>query len=156
MDTTKKSGNNYIRYVRYLAYLGLFVFALVASAWTGILLAKKNLPDWVGEESGIVRGDELVVGGEGQMVYLAEENQKIKDFFIRYKTEDKRLRADVDEAKVRRLSAEVTIRVKRRDAGTVSIEVISGPLNGETFWMPLSHLSQQKKIEDLPLIKEDK
>ena len=156
MESSEKSGKKYIHCVRCFAYVVLFVGALLGSAWAGISLAKKNLPDWVGEESGVLRGDELVIGAEGQMIYLAEENQRIKDFFNRYTTVDERLQADVDEAKVRRLSAEVKVRVKRRDAGTVSIEVMSGPLNGEAFWMPVSQLSQQKKIEDLPLIKDDK
>lgn len=134
----------------------LFLAALGGSAWVGICLAKKNLPEWVGKKVDVLRGDEIMIGGEGRMIYLAEKNQSIKDFYIRYKTENARMNADIDEAKVRSLSAEVKIRVKRRDAGTVSIEVLSGPLNGEVFWMPLSQLTQKKKSEDLPLIKDDK
>jgi len=156
MEPVEKSGKIYIRCVWCIVTVVAFVSVLLGSAWTGISLAKKNLPDWVGEESGVLRGDELLIGGEGQMIYLAEENQRIKDFFNHYTTGDERLQADLDEAEVRLLSAEVKIRVKRRDAGTVSVEIMSGPLNGEAFWMPLSQLSQQKKTEDLPLIKDDK
>ena len=133
----------------------LFVAAMIGSALTGISLAKKTLPDWVGKEVGFLKGDKVEVGLEGQMIYLAEENQKIKDFFNRYTSDDDRLKADVDKAKVRRLTAGVKVRVKKQDAGPVSVEVLSGPLNGEAFWMHVSQLSQSKKIEDLPLIKDD-
>lgn len=151
-----KSGSKWTKGMKWIVVVVLFVGAMVGSAWTGISLAKKNLPDWVGEESVFLRGDEMEIGMEGQMIYLAEENQKIKDFFNRYTTVDERLQADVDEAKVLRLTAGVKVRVKKQDAGTVSIEVLSGPLNGESFWMPVSQLSQSKKTEDLPLIKDDK
>jgi len=156
MDLEEKIGKKYVFCVWCFVCAVIFAAALFGSAWTGISLAKKNLPDWVGEESEVLRGDELVIGGDEQMIYLAEENQRIKDFFNRYTTVDERLQADVDEASVRRLSAEVKVRVKRRDASTVSVEVLSGPLNGEAFWMPVSQLSLRKKIEDLPLIKDDK
>jgi len=156
MGSFDKAGNKYVFCVWCLAGVMLFVLALLGSGWIGIVMAKKNLPDWVGEKAGVLRGDELVIGGEGHMIYLAEENQKIKDFFNRYQTVDERLQADVDEAIVHRLSVEVKIRVKRLDAGTVSVEIMSGPLNGEAFWMPVSQLSLRKKIEDLPLIKDDK
>ncbi len=151
-----KSANKWIKGMKWLLVAVLFVAALGGSAWLGVSLAKKNLPEWVAEKVEVLRGDEIVIGGDGQMVYLAEKNQSIKDFYHRYQTDGARLRADVDQAKVRRLSAEVNIRVKRWDAGTVSIEVLSGPLNGEVFWMPLQQLVQEKKSEDLPLIKEDK
>jgi len=149
-------GNKWLKSTKCLCGLLLFVVALMGGAWTGISLAKKNLPDWVGEELGLLSGDEVVIGGDGPMVYLAEKNQDIKNFFNRYTTVNDRLQADVDKADVHRLSSEVKIRVKRRDAGTVSVEVLSGPLNGEIFWMSLSQLSQRKKTEDLPLIKDDK
>jgi hypothetical protein len=106
--------------------------------------------------AGSAEGDELVIGGDGQVIYLAEQNQRIKDFFIRYRSVEERLKADVDKAGVRRLSSEMKVRVNRRDAGTVSVEVLSGSLNGEAFWMPVTQLSAGKKTEDLPLIKNDK
>lgn len=142
--------------MKWLLVAVLFSAALGGSAWVGVLLAKKNLPAWVGDKVEVLRGEEIVIGGEGRMVYLAEKNQIIKDFYSKHKTEGARLKADVDEAKVLRLSAQVMIKVKRRDAGTVSIMVLSGPLNGEVFWMPVSQLSQRKKGEDLPLIKADR
>lgn len=133
----------------------LFIAAVVGSGWMGISLAKKNLPDWVGKKIVALSGTEMVIGGEGQEIYLAEKNQSIKDFFNQYPSREDRLKADVDKAKVRRFTAEVDIRVERRDAGTVSIEVLSGPLNGEGFWMPLEQLSQGGSGEDIPLIKDD-
>lgn len=150
------SGDILMKSGKWLIVMVLFVAALVGGAWGGVSLAKKNLPGWVGDAPGVLRGDELVIGGDGQMIYLAEQNQRIKDFFIRYRGVDERLLADVDEAEVRRLSSEVKIRVNRRDAGTVSVEVLSGSLNGEAFWMPVTQLSAGKKTEDLPLIKDDK
>ena len=129
---------------------------MIGSAWTGVSLAKKNLPDWVQVKSGVLKNDEFLIGSEGQLIYLAEKNQDIKDFFNRYTTDEKRKKADLDEVNVRQLSAEIRIRVKKRDASTVSVEVMSGPLNGEAFWMHFSQLRQRKKVEDLPLIKDDK
>lgn len=96
-----------------------------------------------------------MIGGEGQAIYVAEKNQEIKDFFNKYSTEAERAKADVDESDVRRLTAEVKVRLKRRDAGTASVEVLSGPLNGEIFWMPVNQLAKKQKGEDLPLIKDD-
>lgn len=151
-----ESGNKWAKGGGWLLAVALFVVALVGSAWTGISLAKKNLPDWVGEKLEVLRGDEVEIGVDGQMIYLAEENQKIKDFFNRYTTVEARLQADADKAQVRRLSAGMQVRVKKQDAGTLSIEVLSGPLNGEVFWMPVSQLAQHKEVEDLPLIKDDK
>lgn len=152
----EKTGNGWVGMVKWSSAGLLFVAVLAGSAWTGISQAKKNLPAWAGDAPGALRGDELVIGGDGQVIYLAEQNQRIKDFFIRYRSEEERLKADVDKAEVRRLSSEVKIRVNRRDAGTVSVEVLSGSLNGEAFWMPVTQLSAGKKTEDLPLIKDDK
>lgn len=146
----------WVKGVKWLIVAVLIVLALIGSAWTGISLAKKNLPDWVQEKSEVLKDDEFLIGSEGQMIYLAEKNQDIKDFFNRNRTDEKRAKADLDEINVRRLSAEIRVRVKKRDAGTVSVEVLSGPLNGEAFWMHFSQLMQYQKIEDLPLIKDDK
>ncbi len=152
----ENTGNKWMRAVKWLSAGLLFVAVLVASAWSGISLAKKNLPAWAGDAPGALRGDELVIGGEDQAIYLAEQNQRIKDFFNRYRSVEERLEADADEAEVLRLTSEVKIRVNRRDAGTVSVEVLSGSLNGEAFWMPVTQLSAGKKTEDLPLIKDDR
>ncbi len=150
-----KSGNIWLKLGKWVIVTILFTGALAGSAWTGISLAKKNLPPWVGEPSGFLRGDEVEIGAQGQMVYLSEENQKIKDFFNRYSSVEERLQADLDKFKVRRLTAAVKVKVKKQDAGTVSVEILSGPLNGEVFWMQVSQLSLSKKGEDLPLIKDD-
>ena len=150
-----KPGDIWLKLGKWLIVTVFFLAALAGSAWTGISLAKKNLPDWVAEETIYLKGDEVEIGMGGRMVYLAEENQKIKDFFNRHTTVDERFQADADKARVRRLTAGVKVRVKKQDAGTISVEVLSGPLNGESFWMQVSQLSQSKKIEDLPLIKDD-
>lgn len=152
----EKKGNWWMGMAKWLSAGLLLLAVLVGSAWTGISQAKKNLPAWAGDAPGALRGDELVIGSDGQVIYLAEQNQRIKDFFIRYRSVEERLKADVDKAGVRRLSSEVKIKVNRRDAGTVSVEVLSGSLNGEAFWMPVTQLSAGKKTEDLPLIKDDK
>ena len=151
-----ESGSKWMGGVKWLLLAGFFLAALGGSAWLGVSLAKKNLPDWVGEKVEVLKGDEIVIGAEEQMIYLAEKNQHIKDFFYKYSKERDRLEADADKANVRRLSAQVKIRVKRRDAGTVSVEVLSGPLNGEVFWMPVSQLKLKQKSEDLPLIKGER
>ncbi len=150
-----ESGNIWMKGVKSLLLAALFIAAVVGSGWMGISLAKKNLPDWVGKKIMVLRGSEMVIGGEGQEIYLAEKNQSIKDFFNHYPSSEERLKADVDQAKVRRFTAEVNVRVKRRDAGTVSVEVLEGPLNGEVFWMPLEQLLQDRSGEELPLIKDD-
>ncbi|MCF6313204.1 MAG: hypothetical protein L3J39_12210 [Verrucomicrobiales bacterium] len=150
-----KSGNIWIKAGSWIFLAAGLLAVLLGSAWLGVSLAKKDLPEWVGKSDVVLRGEKVMIGGGGEAIYVAEKNQKIKDFFNKYKTVEKRAKADIDASRVRRLTAEVRVRVKRRDAGTASIEVLSGPLNGEVFWMPVSQLVKKQKSEDLPLIKDD-
>ena len=145
----KKKRSMARRILRVTAALGIaavFVGALIGSARLGTNAALANLPESArdGLDDGPPIGVEVVLGANGEPVFLASERPALRNFFFSYPTVEERRTAETESTGLRRFVGEIRVQTVKRDADLMNIRVLAGALNGGTYWL---HISQLPEIE---------
>ena len=151
----KAKGNlarNLLRVTAGVGIAALFVAALVGSARLGTNAALAQLPESVrlGIDEGPPIGVEVMLGTDGEPVFLASEKSDLRNFFFSYSTVKARRSAETESTGLRRFGGEIPVQTVKRDADLMNVRVLAGALNGGTYWL---HISQLPEIE--PAAGED-
>jgi len=135
-----------LRVVVTLTFLGLVYLA----ARLGVHMAKERVAPAArsapaGPESGAI-----TIGNPGNPVYLAESPESLRAFYAQFSAPGARASADLTDLGIRRLNSGVEMTILERQANSVRVRVISGPIAGAVYWV---HHSQFPASPDLdPII----
>ena len=121
-----------------------FIALIITSALLGIHSAETRLPASASLPEGYPPGTRLLVGKEGEVLYLSDSAQSLRDYFFSYPTSPQRRRGDAETRGLRRLFTEIEIRTIEQDADTVRVELLSGPLQSKIYWVHVSQLPPLK------------
>ena len=130
-----------------------FVFALIVSARVGTNAAFAQLPESVrlGTDQGPPIGVEVLIGTDGEPVFLSPTKTALRDFFFRHPSLEERRSAETESTDLRRFVGEIRVRTVKRDADLMNVKVLAGALDGGSFWLHLSQLPDEAPPEDRSL-----
>lgn len=120
----------------------VFIIAAYSAGKMGVSMALKQMPD---AARTLVPADEqkdIVLGQEGEALYLAESPESLRTFFSNYPSPETRAVAPVAASSIRRLQDSVEVTRLRSDADAVQIRVATGAMAGAVYWL---HHSQMPK-----------
>lgn len=134
----------------WLAVAGIFTAALISSAKIGIGVALSTLPESAREQMDLQHplNVEVVLGANGEPVFLSKSVQSLRDFFFHYPESGARSAAETESMNLRRFVGSIRARTVRQDADLMEVEILSGALNGGDYWVHISQLPEWR--EDLP------
>lgn len=122
----------------------LFVAGLIGSARLGTKAALAQLPESarLGFDDGPPIGVEVVLGEDGEPVFLAKSKVALRNFFFTHATVQARRSAETESTGLRRFVGGIRVRTVERDADLMKVRVLAGALNGGTYWLHLSQLPE--------------
>ena len=128
----------------------LFVFALVMSARVGTDAALARLPESArnGLNSDYPLKVDVVVGADGEPVFLSRSVQALRNFFFTHPAAEARRAAETEGRQLRRFVGEIRVRTVLQDADLMNVEVLSGALNGDFYWIHVSQLPEPPEVTD--------
>jgi len=131
-----------LRVLIWLAAAGLFCGALIGSAKIGTNAGLARLPESArsGLNNEFPLNVEIVLGSDGEPVFLSRSVQALRDFFFIHPAADSRRAAETEATQLRRFVGEIRARTVRQDADLMNVEVRSGALNGDSYWVHVSQL----------------
>jgi hypothetical protein len=146
MKKKRNMARNILRAAAGIGIAVVFVLALIGSARLGTNAALAQLPESVrnGIDDGPPIGVEVVLGPDGEPVFLASKKSALRNFFFTYPTVEDRRTAETESTGLRRFVGEIRVRTVKRDADLMNVRVLAGALNGGTYWL---HISQLPEVE---------
>ncbi len=125
----------------------LFVGALFLAARLGTDAAWARLPESARQASAEAHpvNVEVVLGRDGEPVFLARSKQALRNFFFTHPHSEARRAAETESTGLRRFVGEIPVRTVRQDADLMNVEVLAGALNGDFYWL---HVSQLPVVEN--------
>jgi len=143
-----------LRVLGWLAAAGVFCGALIGSARLGTNAGLARLPESArsGLNSDFPLDVEILLGSDGEPVFLSRSVQALRDFFFTHPAADSRRAAETEATQLRRFVGEIRARTVRQDADLMNVEIRSGALNGDSYWVHISQLPKpdQPEIIDRP------
>lgn len=138
-----------LRALSWIAAAAIFCAALIGSAKIGINAGLARLPE--SARSGL-NGEfpldaEIVLGSDGEPVFLSRSVQALRDFFFTHPAAESRRAAETEATQLRRFVGEIRARTVRQDADLMNVEIRSGALNGDSYWV---HVSQLPRADEAP------
>lgn len=134
-------GSAFLRVGGTLLSVLAFVALLGGSAWLGIRMGLRDLPDSARAVKGHPPGTVLTVGQGGEPLLFAAELQALRDFYFRHPNEDERRSVEIEGQQVRRVFGATRLRTVKQDADGVLVEIESGPFTGR-FWIHQAQLPE--------------
>jgi hypothetical protein len=152
---TRKKRNTAKRLLQMMIGAGVavvFVGALMGSARLGTNAALARLPESVrlGIDEGPAIDVEVVLGADGEPVFLSPSKVALRNFFFRFPTLEGRRSAETESTELRRFVGKIPVRTVKRDADLMNVKVLAGALDGGSFWLHLSQLPEEKTQDPKP------
>ncbi len=138
-----------LRVLIWVGSVALFCGALIGSAKVGTNAALARLPDSArsGLNNEFPLDVEIVLGSDGEPVFLSRSVQALRDFFFTHPAASSRRAAETEATQLRRFVGEIRARTVRQDADLMNVEVRSGALSGDSYWVHVSQLPQPDQPE---------
>lgn len=142
-----------LRALVWVAATALFCGALLGGAKIGTNAGLARLPDSArrGFTNEFPLDVEIVLGSDGEPVFLSRSVQALRDFFFTHPAADSRRAAETEATQLRRFVGEIRARTVRQDADLMNVEIRSGALNGDSYWMHVSQLPKSEEVESKSL-----
>ena len=152
MKAKRNLARKFLRVIAGIGIAVIFVFALIGSARLGTNAALAQLPESVrlGIDDGPPIGVEVMLGTDGEPVFLASAKPALRNFFFSFPKVKDRRSAETESTGLRRFVGKIRVQTVKRDADLMNVRVLAGALNGGTYWL---HISQLPEIE--PPVGED-
>ncbi|NNE91154.1 MAG: hypothetical protein HKN23_05865 [Verrucomicrobiales bacterium] len=123
-----------------IGFIGLSIFA----AKLGIAMGRADLPESAKVSTAYPVGIVVVAGRDGDPVFFAETVQELRNFYFQYPEIEQRREANLDgETKIRRVFGRVELATLKSDADGVQVQIRTGPLADEVYWIHKSQLPAQ-------------
>lgn len=145
-----------LRVLAWLASVALFCGALIGSAKMGTNAGLARLPDSArsGLNSEFPLDVEIALGSDGEPVFLSRSVQALRDFFFTHPSADSRRAAETESTQLRRFVGNIRARTVRQDADLMNVEIRSGALDGDWYWIHVSQLPRSAEAESKPASDE--
>lgn len=160
MKSKRNTAKTLLRVLAGAGIAAAFVGALVIAARLGTDAALARLP--ASARQGIAETHpvnvEVLLGRDGEPVFLARSKQALRDFFFSHPQAEARRAAETESSGLRRFVGEIRVRTVRQDADLMNVEVLAGALNGDFYWLHLSQLpamEAEEAAQSEPELKSD-
>ena len=139
---SRDAARKYIRGMAGLGIAGVFILAIMGSARLGTNAALSRMPEEArrGVSGDFSLGIDLVLGTDGEPVFLSRSVQPLRNFFFANPDPASRRAAETESTALRRFVGEIRVRTVRHDADLMNVEVLSGALNGDSYWIHVEQL----------------